>query len=867
MTTELSQNIIEETIDGIEIYKIIDIFYSEKVTSKDNKLTIDYDTVGKSCGFSKELCNDLYAYKDSTAIYIWYKDEELSSFYRTVEVEDSSEKKEIYHIYRYNFCLDLIKNKKQFKNPIIINDKKIIEFKELQNIFSSILEEFKIIDSKENIEYESIFNKVNNINLENITGETFTENFKYYFKHPNSGEKFVYKYSPKRTKLHVLGEKEKVKAICGNFGIGKSTSLISAKITHPEIIYFNVKALMENKNNIFVWKYQIMLKEIAYYFKKSSDSTEFTKLKNSLEEKLLIWECIVFVVEFVLSKKMKAKIILDQYKEYYDKNYYYIKIIIKKIDKNDNDIVKLIISSSINNKDVRDALLRIWFKEKLTEKKEDDLTLPYIYFNDLFRCEELIEADTTISEKKKFFIKKYFNNIPLFYLEIKYKGDGLLDSYKTEQMKKIEEKIQKFYDENKLSLEDIMTLLNYRQRIGKILNNDDLYKLLKLLPLKYFTLNNNKVNFYFSLVENAFDNYLTDRICELLKYPIINIKESSIGDLLEYVLINDLKNNKFDNFDEIFMVDSIWDLHNIESSNADQIENKNILICQKEPKAKYIDFGILNKSDKLILIQCKKALAQEPKNYPNRTTIYENRNKINSNFKSKFNIKIKSIYFLYITGISPYYDEKSGKNDFKTWGNKESENFKIIEGMCEKGECLLVYYDPVNKQNYLKNSIDELTQVSSLINLTDNLEGILIEENIDNYEKMHEEEIFKIDINKEIYENMAKKYKNIRPKKDNSDEFFDMKDLSKIRINNISINTKVFAVCDNPNHADFMIENVYIGFKRNRTKYFYLTDDDKGTEIYELNDKNIFKKDLKIEDLISKEKIDKCYYMKKKINK
>ena len=77
--------------------------------------------------------------------------------------------------------------------------------------------------------------------------------------------------------------------------------------------------------------------------------------------------------------------------------------------------------------------------------------------------------------------------------------------------------------------------------------------------------------------------------------------------MLQFILLNDLKNNIFDKFEDTFKVETIWNLKigkNI--ININNIQDKNILILQSEPKAKYFDFGILSKSNILIFFNVKK---------------------------------------------------------------------------------------------------------------------------------------------------------------------------------------------------------------------------------------------------------------------
>ena len=112
-----------------------------------------------------------------------------------------------------------------------------------------------------------------------------------------------------------MNKEEKVRGICGNFGIGKSTSLLAARLEFHEIVYLNLKALIQNMN------------------------------------------------KFLISNNIESKVILDQYKELYDKDNKNIKEIIDIINKDSSNKVKLIVSSSINNNDVRSLLLKTWFPD------------------------------------------------------------------------------------------------------------------------------------------------------------------------------------------------------------------------------------------------------------------------------------------------------------------------------------------------------------------------------------------------------------------------------------------------------------------------------------------------------------------------
>jgi hypothetical protein len=459
--------------------------------------------------------------------------------------------------------------------------------------------------------------------------------------------------------------------------------------------------------------------------------------------------------------------------------------------------VKLIVSSSINNNDVRSLLLKTWFPDY----DKVSLLFPYSYFDNLFDSNLIVEFDQSLSESQRIYINDYFNNIPKFYYEIKNKKDEELEGYKNYQQKKIFDKITSFYEDNLLSFNDFEILLNYRHKIGKILKEDEFYQLIKILPIKYFTLRNNVINFYFSLVENAFDEYLSNKIYSLLRGPMHGIADRIIGDMLEFILLTDLKNNKFAKFDETIKIESIWDLSTNENFKINNIEGKDILILQTEPKARFLDFGILSKSNILILFQCKKALAKEPKEYITRKIIDDNKEIISNNFKLKFNADIKKIYLLYITGISFYFDEKDKIQKLKPWGNKEYETFEINEKICKVGDCRLIFYDPLEKKIYIKIDENAANIIDSLIKFSETLIEIEVNkednsENVKQYQKRNikknENSPIKYNLDStSIYQDRLKK---IRDKKKDEEEFFETKDFPLILKNNIPIDTNTYGI-------------------------------------------------------------------------
>ena len=248
------------------------------------------------------------------------------------------------------------------------------------------------------------------------------------------------------------------------------------------------------------------------------------------------------------------------------------------------------------------------------------------------------------------------------------------------------------------------------------------------MPFKYFTImkkGENVIDYSFPLVKEAFNDFLAKKIILLLKMPVLSSKESTIGDILELNLENDLSSNAIIKFEQIIKVDSIWNLE--KEKNKILLDNKNpVLILQKEGNAKYIDCAILYNNEILILFQCKKALKKKSDNFINKSKLEKNKMKLYNNFIMKLEVTLKKIYLFYVTGITFYKENNEIK--YKTWGVNENENFNEIEKLANKSNAELLYYDILQKKLYSKSmNSDEFLKVDEFINYVNLFEPILID--------------------------------------------------------------------------------------------------------------------------------------------
>ncbi len=111
---------------------------------------------------------------------------------------------------------------------------------------------------------------------------------------------------------------------------------------------------------------------------------------------------------------MNSIFILDQYKENIDEFNFFQKI--KEIVNDESNIyVKLIVSSSINNQDVRDFIIKKYI-DKLSKK---NLINDYQYIEiPLFKLTDIKGLIDSLSDSKRKIFEEYFSNIPSYFYYI-----------------------------------------------------------------------------------------------------------------------------------------------------------------------------------------------------------------------------------------------------------------------------------------------------------------------------------------------------------------------------------------------------------------------------------------------------------------
>ena len=704
------EEVIEEKIENTSITKILDLIYNLYNTKDLNNINL-FELKDK---LPIDLINKLNVFVKDFMIFIYYNNMEIPTKSKIFEFEETNGNKKKYRIYTENFFEEIV-NKYKITNIVIIYNNIIREDLDFQKCLDmDNIEYFKVMEKKE-VNYQNIFtHSEDNENKYSMPYKIFSNNYNYYFKNVNGDDIFYYQFSTNRNNLlqSLFKNKKPILCYCGPHGIGKTITFLIFKKLQKNVCYFNLKILFKNSSNPLIWKYDLLLKELAEAFKYASNYEKFNEIKEKLSLKNNIWESIYFILNFIINEKIEIQIVLDQYQEKLDINYKYIKNIIELIK--NNNIISIIIVSSINDKDVRLSLINLWFGGQ-----KNITFLNYIYLTSLLdnnTMKNIIDNDTSLSILKKQMIINDFGSIPKYYYLIKNNNDNELEKFKNDEINNIHNKIEEFFFNNPLGFEEITLIIKYNYQFGlNIEMDEDTFEYIsKILPLKYFIIDqiNNSISYYFPLVEDIFKGILSEKSLNHLQMPLSMFKPSVIGDLLEYNLTYDLSKNYLDGFNYVCKVDSIYTLKKSSLSKFENINKNKILFLQSNPYAKYIDFGILNKGEDLILFQCKKALVKEPKNYVKYENILEDKNYLSKNFENKLGIKIKNIYLLYITGISFYKENGSIKS--KTWGINSEEDFKILIQICKNSQAELLYYDVVNKKIYQKINNDYI-QINNLI--------------------------------------------------------------------------------------------------------------------------------------------------------
>ena len=655
--------------------------------------------------------------------------------------------------------LKLLKEKFNYKNPVfrkisnkefspLVNPEKIKDFQFIDEeiIIMENTEENNYYDSYK--EFTTIIEKIDIYNR-TIKIKNLSLNFKKYFFNYDfiidTEKEIPIFHSSLRYKIHSdiiahLKRKEKIYAICGAFGIGKSfTSLIIQRKIYK--IYKTLYINLANNEEINQLK-DTIIKEIFFL---KLDEKDF----NSLINKILssnyndIWEIIIDIDNYCSDKKVKYLLILDQYQ--------------KETDKNENlfnlKVEKIFLLSSINDEDVKDNLVS-------QIKKKVNSRLNYKYYINLGIQNSYFDYYSKNENNNVIDCAKRFNYLPISFFLLETLFQWKILDFLNFQYDSILKSLTKFYnnvDINHIKALHINNKINnqFDIEVKKVsINLNDFLNKIKYIPLKfisYIIINNLSLELYY-----AFE-YIKKPLDCIIKY------KDGLNALLEKNEEGMIKGRKFENviFYKFILNKSLFDIDGFinvdkivnmilvdEYKNIDinDLKNKNcVLISQNNFYGEDYDFAVLYpKKGEIILIQAKYKLDNNNVNDKNYYTDGVKISIILNAVLNNLNINLNKIYLLYLSTC-----EYNNKSSFDILSNKNincifynvtkdyfTMNFKEYIYTYEPSESSEIYPNSKNftPQIYcIRNKVEELILKMAEISHKDKKNDIINYPNLDKY--------------------------------------------------------------------------------------------------------------------------------------
>ena len=338
-------------------------------------------------------------------------------------------------------------------------------------------------------------------------------NFKYLDKYFN--KYFIYNNEPLESIKYIQNEERKKLfnylnefifmgeihffKICGPSNNGKSTSLLVYSRKMTNIVYFNLKVIYElyfsNINHLL----ELLMYELCRIKLNDNEQKNFYDFFNSIQDKTP-WDIIYRIINYFLNKKIIF--IFDQFKnERVD--YFFFKRI-EQIIKDSN--IKIIICSSINDKDIREEIIKSIQKNNTNPLHLSIETQQYyFYFSNLL--DKTIIKDN-IQKKENEGCYEMFDYNPKYVFLLENSENINIEINKIENH--IKKKIKETFDYKNYSLEAIFFFLSLK--VNKNLNYTNDISVLNITPLKYFTLILEKdffqIKYTFKFIETISNNCL-----------------------------------------------------------------------------------------------------------------------------------------------------------------------------------------------------------------------------------------------------------------------------------------------------------------------------------------------------------------------
>ena len=508
--------------------------------------------------------------------------------------------------------------------------------------------------------YKNTLKKLENINPKLL--EETNNNLCYYSKVDLQNE-LIY-FSPERTKLGIRitqfyeSKTSKIIGLYGNYSCGKSISLITLNHCFKfPTLYLNLKALYKSFDTE---GYSIILPNEAMnlFIKNKKTFEEYEKfIKAVYKENFNSFdEFITYIIKYFL--EWNALIFLDQFQNELFKNgdefIKNIKTTLSSPELTTN--IKIIFIISMNDKSIREIYKKKIINQFNGTRSEEEI--------EYFFIKELVKKDSLkiIGKDKKFFeYIEMFNYLPLYYSLLLKNIDNIEEFLETTK-DWINNKIQKFLKLNETE-DNIIQMNEVRIKIDEPINKEFFIKYCDYIPFKFFFIDEDNSNFilkcHFPLIKEI---WIENIYAKSLKFFDGEIKYtgSVIGSILELNFINACKTDTFHlDIDCMVEMDSLNEMNIITKKTTNNLQNKNILITQKNENAKFFDVGFLKAkgttNPKMAYIQIKKSSSN---NKVNKNDTYKVFEKNKEKFIKFFGVKPESCYLIYITLINNVLTEK-----------------------------------------------------------------------------------------------------------------------------------------------------------------------------------------------------------------
>ena len=370
------------------------------------------------------------------------------------------------------------------KSSIEIKDvnKYIIDFEKLQKDYKKYYDEYQI----ESLKNYSVSLKTINPNIEIYTKIDNIEQENYYITESRNSQTYELDEFYNKTDRNNISNI--IYGMFGNYASGKSIFLMHYNFESKfPSIYLNIKAL---KNSLQTEGFATILNNelMSFFFKLKKDYKDFQLFINNLlpYEAKQLDSLILLIIEQL--KNYKGIIILDQYQDtIFNPSDNFIQKLKTKLYSKEAQI-KIIISSSMNDKHTRDIYINLINNNSQEEEKnnnEDNKSNDYIPYHFI---EKLIDKTVIFKElnqnKNKYDQKfmdslKLFNYIPLYFSLCKQNIKDL-DSFIAKTRNRIDKKIKEFL-KNQDYLEYIDTI---RKMIDNEISNNNFNFYSKWIPFK-----------------------------------------------------------------------------------------------------------------------------------------------------------------------------------------------------------------------------------------------------------------------------------------------------------------------------------------------------------------------------------------------